>query len=316
MELEVRHLRALCAIADTGSVRKAARRLGMTQPSLSTQLRRIENALGGQLFVRERTGCRPTPLGRSVLSRARPILSDMTALVTEAQVTALDSGRPRLRVGSTGTTGSRAVAGWLRRLQDRCPEWDTAIHIDVSANTLLGMVAAGQLDAAFVHEVEGSPLHIPQGVENRVLVEREPQFVALPATHPAAARPELRLTDLAGDCWMVDPTADGEWDGLRRVFTAAGVNPRVVFGDYLTAGDLVAAGQVVIACQPTARSRPGMAIRPLLGDPLTVRLLMASRAGAADSARLDVAFAALRDAYVEVARDNAAYSGWLRRNAS
>lgn len=54
MELEVRHLRALCAIADTGSVHKAARQLGVSQPSLTTQLRRIENFLGAALFARAR----------------------------------------------------------------------------------------------------------------------------------------------------------------------------------------------------------------------------------------------------------------------
>ena len=51
VELEVRHLRAVCAIADHGSVHKAARQLGVTQPSLTTQLARIERALGGRLFT-------------------------------------------------------------------------------------------------------------------------------------------------------------------------------------------------------------------------------------------------------------------------
>ncbi len=55
----MRHLRALCAIADAGSLHQAARRLGVSQPSLTTQLRRIENSLGAELFRRERTGCRP-----------------------------------------------------------------------------------------------------------------------------------------------------------------------------------------------------------------------------------------------------------------
>ncbi|MER6985092.1 LysR family transcriptional regulator, partial [Streptomyces carpinensis] len=85
MELEVRHLRVLCAVADSGSLHKAARELGMAQPSLSTQLGRIEHALGGQLFVRARTGCRPTPLGRVVLSRARPLVAEFAALVTETR---------------------------------------------------------------------------------------------------------------------------------------------------------------------------------------------------------------------------------------
>ncbi|MEE1927637.1 LysR family transcriptional regulator [Streptomyces sp. TRM 70351] len=312
----MRHLRALCAIADAGSVRAAARQLGVTQPSLTTQLRRIENTLGGRLFVRERTGSRPTALGRTVLSRARPLVAELGALVAEARDAAVHCGEPRLRIGSTGTTGTRAVVSWLRRLHARYPDTDTTIHIDASANALLRMVAEGQLDAVFVHEVDGCPLRVPPGVEQRVVVEREPQFVAVPVGHPAARRPVLRLTDLAGDRWMVDPSADGEWDGLRRVLTAAGLNPRVVLGDYLTAAELVTAGEVVIPCQPTARPRPGMVIRPLRGDPLTVRLLLASRPGSPPGTDAEAIFDDLRAAYAEIARGSAAYHAWLRRHAS
>ncbi|MCQ8191564.1 LysR family transcriptional regulator [Streptomyces sp. RCU064] len=352
MELEVRHLRALCAIADTGSLRKAARQLGMTQPSLTTQLRRIENTIGGRLFSREVTGSRPTPLGRSVLCRARPIVAEMNALVSEVRLEAGQTADARLRIGSTG---SRAVVGWLRRLRARYPDADTTIHIDVSANALLQMVAANQLDVAFVHEVEGAPLRVPEGVERRVLVEREPQFVALAETHPAAARPVVRLAELAADQWMVDPSVDGEGPGLRRVLAAAGLNPRVVYGDYLTAADLVASGEVVTPCQPTARSRQGVAVRPLHGDPLTVRLFLASRAapaartgdggsapdavvrtGAAETAPdaasaaplgveatasggpidVDALFGDLADAYFEIAWASVAYRQWLVRNES
>ncbi|MEE4586576.1 MULTISPECIES: LysR family transcriptional regulator [Streptomyces violaceusniger group] len=340
----MRHLRALCAIADTGSLRKAARQLGMTQPSLTTQLRRIENTIGGRLFSREVTGSRPTPLGRSVLCRARPIVAEMNALLSEVRLEAGQTADARLRVGSTG---SRAVVGWLRRLRDRYPDADTTIHIDVSANALLQMVAANQLDVAFVHEVEGAPLRVPEGVERRVLVEREPQFVALAETHPAAARPTVRLADLAADQWMVDPSVDGEGPGLRRVLAAAGLNPRVVYGDYLTAADLVASGEVVTPCQPTARSRQGVAVRPLHGDPLTVRLFLASRvapaarAGAAGRAPdtalpadteatgpddpdtvpgapldVDALFGDLADAYFEIAWAGSAYRQWLVRNES
>ncbi len=154
MELEVRHLRALCAIADTGSLHRAARQLGVAQPSLSTQLRRIEQELGGALFVRARTGCRPTPLGRLVLSRARPLVAELRSLVTEARAAAV--GGRQLRIGSTA---SRALAGWLRRLRRHWQE--PTLHMDVSANALLRMVADGQLDVAFVHEVEGWPLRVP-----------------------------------------------------------------------------------------------------------------------------------------------------------
>jgi DNA-binding transcriptional LysR family regulator len=312
MELEVRHLRALCAIADTGSLHKAARQLGVSQPSLTTQLRRIENSLGAELFSRERTGCRPTPLGRSVLSRARPLVAEMTSLVVEAKAAAARADGPRLRVGSTA---SRALAGWLRRLRKRLPGTDISLHMDVSANALLRMVAAGQLDVAFVHEVEGCPLLVPDGLSARVLVEREPQFISMARDHPAAAAAVVELADLAEDRWMVDPTVDGEWDGLRRVLGAAGLNPPVLHGDYLTAASLIAVGEAVAPCQPTSGPRDDMAIRPLRGDPLAVRLLLFSRPGACQEL-YDAVYTELADAYREAALRAAAYRQWLLRHKS
>ncbi|WP_432057027.1 LysR family transcriptional regulator [Streptomyces sp. bgisy022] len=305
MELEVRHLRALCAIADTGSLHRAARQLGVAQPSLSTQLRRIEHELGGALFVRARTGCRPTPLGRLVLSRARPLVAELRSLVSEARAAAV--GERQLRIGSTA---SRALAGWLRRLRAHWQE--PILHMDVSANALLRMVADGQLDVAFVHEVEGSPLRVPEGLRTRVLVEREPQFVCLPADHPAATKPVVRLCDLAHDRWMIDPTVDGEWDAVRRVLRAEGLDPRILHGDYHTAASLVATGEVVTVVQPTSPSRAETAVRPLHGDPLGVRLLLAART----DTELDGVYPDLADAYDEVARQAPAYREWLERGGS
>ncbi|MEU3466674.1 LysR family transcriptional regulator [Streptomyces sp. NPDC006687] len=305
MELEVRHLRALCAIADAGSLHKAARQLGVSQPSLTTQLRRIERALEGELFLRERTGCRPTPFGRTVLGRARPLLAEMAALVAEARAAAHG---PRLRIGSTA---SRALPGWLRRLHRRSPETETTLVVDVSANALLRMTAAGQLDVAFVHEVEGSPLSVPGGLELRVLMEREPQFVSMCPDHPAARSAVVELQDLAGDRWTVDPSVDGEWDGLRRVFARAGLSPQVLHADYHTAASLIVSGEAVAPCQPTSGAREDMAIRPLRGDPLAVRLLLATRPGEHAEAYED-----LRAAYREAALSAPPYREWLLRAGS
>ncbi|MFE2263169.1 LysR family transcriptional regulator [Streptomyces griseosporeus] len=305
MELEVRHLRVLCAIADTGSLHKAARQLGLAQPSLSTQLRRIERTLGAQLFVRDRTGCRPTPLGLAVLSRARPLVAEFAAIVTETRAAAARTADGfQLRIGATA---SRAIPGWLRLLRARVPRIEPTLQMNVSANALLGMVAAGRLDMAFVHEVEGSPLRVPPGLHVRVLVEREPQFVTLAADHPAALRPRVRLADLAGDRWMVDATVDGEWDALARALRAAGLHSEILHGDYLTAYSLAATGEVVTISQPTAHPRPDLTIRPLEGDPIGVRLLLAART----EEELDDAYPALEEAYWAVVQDAPAYVAWL-----
>lgn len=311
MELEVRHLRVLCAIADAGSLHKAARSLGMSQPSLTTQLRRIENALGAQLFSRERTGCRPTPLGLDVLSRARPLVAQLALLVSETRAAAARVDGARLRIGSTA---SRALAGWLRRLRKRLPGTDISLHMDVSAGALLRALAAGQLDVAFVHEVEGCPLRVPDGLERRVLVDREPQFISMARDHPAAAAPVVDVADLAEDRWMVDPSVDGEWDGLRRVLGAAGIDPPVLHADYHTAASLIVAGEAVAPCQPTSGPRDDMAIRPLRDDPLAVRLLLYHRPGGCSLH--DAAYAELAAAYREAALRTAAYRHWLLRHDS
>lgn len=306
----MRHLRVLCAIADAGSLHKAARELGMAQPSLSTQLRRIEQTLGGPLFTRGRTGSRPTPLGHIVVSRARPLVAELAAIVAEARAAAARAaGGPRLRIGATA---SRALPGWLRRLRTRVPPAEPTLQMDASANSLLRMVAEGRLDLAFVHEVEGSPLRIPAGLCLRILVEREPQFVTLAADHPAAKRHEVRLADLAHDRWMIDSTVDGEWDALCRVLRESGIEPDLLHGDYLTAYSLAAIGEVVTVSQPTARPRPDLAIRPLQGDPIGVRLLLAART----PAELDNGAAELEEAYWEVARQAPAYQEWLERTAA
>ncbi|MFE0102902.1 LysR family transcriptional regulator [Streptomyces sp. NPDC059009] len=309
MELEVRHLRALCAIAETGSLHKAARQLGVSQPALTAQVQRIERLLGGLLFHREREGCRPTPLGHLILDRSRSMVEEMRALVTDGRTAAARANTAPLRLGSTASV---ALPGWLRRLRAHRPAGRIRLQTDVSSNALLRMVAADQLDVAFVHEIEGFPLHLPPGragLRLRVLVQREPQFVVLAKDHPAAARPTLHMAELAGEQWMVDPAADGEWDVLRRLFGPPGPDDDVLLGDYHTTGMLVAAGQVITFCQPLSRQQPGVVVRPVHGDPVAARLLLVSRPER--EADMGWVFAALAAAYWEAAQRSSVYGEWL-----
>src|SRR3712207_8466008 len=121
MNLELRHLRVVCAIAETGSVTKAASLLGLAQPALTAQLQRIERTLGGPLFERDRRGARPTALGELVLSRARVLLPAMKGLQDEAARLAgagSDDTMSRYRIGSIG--GAR-IGGLVDRLSQAPP---------------------------------------------------------------------------------------------------------------------------------------------------------------------------------------------------
>ncbi|MEU5579265.1 LysR substrate-binding domain-containing protein [Streptomyces huasconensis] len=129
----------------------------------------------------------------------------------------------QLRIGSTPT---HAVARWLRLLSDRFPEAQPTVHVEMPSHALLRMVAAGRLDAALVHEMEGWPLRIPADVRLRVLLERDPQLLSVAAHHPVAHRKAVRLQDLADERWTIDKTADGEGETLGRALRAAGVTPQ------------------------------------------------------------------------------------------
>ena len=81
----MRHLRMVVAVAESGSVTKAAAALGIAQPALTAQLNRIDRSLGGNVFVRDRFGARPTELGELILRHARVLLPAMGALADDAE---------------------------------------------------------------------------------------------------------------------------------------------------------------------------------------------------------------------------------------
>jgi DNA-binding transcriptional LysR family regulator len=109
MDVELRHLRVVVLVAESGSVGRAARSLKVSQPSLTAQLKRIETAFGGRLFDRSHTGVTPTPLGRYAVERARAILADVNHLTATVGAMA-DGGRGVRRSGPAAVAGL-ATAG-------------------------------------------------------------------------------------------------------------------------------------------------------------------------------------------------------------
>src|SRR5438270_799507 len=100
--LELRHLRTLCAIADTGSLRRAAVRQGYSQPAMTTQLQRIEHFFEEPLFDRSSTGVVPTPFGTEVVAQAREVLARVDAMGPRDVRRACAPGRT-LRLAATNT---------------------------------------------------------------------------------------------------------------------------------------------------------------------------------------------------------------------
>lgn len=280
MRLELRHLRIVCAIADHRSVSKAASALGLAQPALTAQLQRIERALGGTLFQRDRRGARPTALGELVLARARVVLPAVQGLEDEAARMARHGpARPAYRIGAVPgpILSSPILSGLVRRLVAAHPGAYLATRTQLAAADLAGRLASGELDFALLGMCEDAPAPAPAGPPELVwrLVATDPVQVLLPASHPLAGKEEVPLSDLADAPWAVAAADDRFRDCFAATCARAGFTPRTIYeGDVPTCLELVEEGAAVALCQASFRPLPGLVPVPIAGTPLRWRQLL------------------------------------------
>ncbi|TWV56383.1 LysR family transcriptional regulator [Streptomyces misionensis] len=306
MQLELRHLEAVRAIAEAGSLGRAAMRLGVSQPALSAQLRRIEQVTGGELFVRGRSGVEPTPLGEFVLSVARRVLGEMDALTAGARAAA---PHPALRLGCIQLVLVDRLFG---RLEEELPDHEVDIAIEHSATTLTRMLGAGKYDAILYGEVGDHEVPLPDGVAARTLIPKEPACVRLSVTHPLAGQEEIELADLAGETWTTLTDDDGGPEAMTDACLQAGFTPKLRYriADRKMRWELIAAGRAISMCQPTSPHVEGTVLRPLAGDPLTGRIRIAWNRAAVTEQRAGLLYRAAGRAYLDSIPNNTFYGTW------
>lgn len=316
VDLELRHLRAVVAMADLGSVSKAAAYLGVSQPSLTAQLQRIENTVGGQLFERSTAGVEPTPLGQYVINSARAVLVHMDHLRAGADTMRAASKSVAVRLG--GIPGF-LLAPFIAGLRELLPNSEITSQIEPSSRVLIHLLDNERVDVALLREFPGFELRFPGGMERRVLIATEPIFVALATGHPLAGRPVVDLADLAEEEWIGEPPDDsGLSEYLRAACEAVGFVPRTrhTTVEANTARGFIVSGQAVSLCHPHSREGEGLVVRPLRGDPLYRRMIMAWRQdGALRGMVDDVCECAVR-AYADLTQQRPTYARWQIEHAS
>lgn len=308
MDLELRHLKTIRAIAEAGSLTGAATALGVAQPALSAQLKRIERTLGGELFERGRQGVRPTALGEMVLERVRVLLPTVRELQEEAvRFTQASRDVPRFRLG--GTHGP-LLGGVLDRLADSHPSVPVTTHTSWSEREIAAMVIEGRLDFALIGVCGQS---LPPEAERLVWREIgvDPVFVMLCADHRLAGRPQIELHELAGESWT-DVPGDGCFaDCFAAVCARAGFAPTSVYEtDTASCVHLVQVGRAVGLCRATFPPTPGLVTVPLAGVPLTWRHLIGWHAGAPAAEAAPEVLGLARAAHTEAAERSVSYARW------
>lgn len=193
--LKLRHFRLLTAIADHGSLLKAADAVAISQPGATKALQEIEHAIGHPLFARTNRGLRPNELGHCVVRYARLVQQDMAHL-REEMLGILEGHGGRLAVG-TIMGAVPLLTHHLTRLMERNPGIRVELVEDTSAN-LLALLDDGRLDLAICRTSVSAR---PEKYVDRRIWEEELAVVAN-VGHPLAAGP-ASLRDLAGSTWIV-----------------------------------------------------------------------------------------------------------------
>ena len=213
--MELRHLRYFVAIAEEGSFTRAAERLWIAQPGLSTQIRRLENELGVQLFERHTRGVSLTDAGELFLERARTVL----AAAEEARCTGRDLGAGlvgSVRLGIATGAQWRLVPSLLRQFGRERPEVEVTV-VESYGGTLVRDLRDGRLDVIIAPSAFASPELRRSGLA------REPWVVLVGRGHRLATPGPLAADELQGEDVIVTGHRDGAGYDREVAETLAGL---------------------------------------------------------------------------------------------
>ena len=270
--MELRHLRYFVAVAEAGSLTVAAqRRLHTSQPSLSRQIRELEDEVGAQLLTRRARGIELTPAGRAFLEHARVVLSQVEAAAAAARGVA-HPAKPCFTMGFLTGHELTWMPEALRILRDELPNIDVMISSQYSPRLANGLVK-GTIDAAFLRREQGVP-----ELAFRVLV-KEPLMVILRSDHRLAARKAIRPQDLVGETFVtVSDTAPVLRVVIDEYLKRSGTNIRPAHeADHLAMGMSLIASTRGVGLLPAYAWNflpSSVTSRPLKGDPPTIELVL------------------------------------------
>lgn len=187
--MTLQELRYLVAIAEQGNFVRAAASCHVGQPTLSTQLKKLEETLGVTLFERNKHRLIPTPIGEQIIEQARVALG-VVARIKELARLGLNPMNGPIRLGVIPTLGPYLIPRLLPKIRAAFPKLQLFLREDLTAN-LLERLRQGRLDALL--------LALPVRGEDLVSMElfREPFTVALPTGHPLTAKRAISEIELA-----------------------------------------------------------------------------------------------------------------------
>ena len=272
--MELRHLRYFVAVAEAGSLTVAAQNLHTSQPSLSRQIRDLEDEIGVQLLGRSARRIELTAGGRAFLDHARAVLTQAEAGAEAARRVA-HPAKPCFAMGFLTGHELTWMPEALQILRDELPNIDVMISSQYSPLLADGL-SKGKIDAAFLRRERGMP-----ELAFRPLV-KEPLMVILPIDHRLAARKAISPGDLVGETFVtVSATAPVLRLVIDNYLKRSGLNITPAHeADHVTMGiSLIMSTRGVGLLPAYAQNFLPVSVtsRPLKGDVPTVDLVLGYR---------------------------------------
>lgn len=221
MNLSLRALGYVVAAADLGGVSAAARRLNVSQPSVSAAIAQLEADIGVQLFIRHHArGITPTAAGERLLAEARGLLSHAEDFAAQAQSLGA-APRGHISIGCFVTLAPRCLPPLLSAFAREHP----GITVSLEEGDQSGIIEAlrsGRTEFALSYDYA-----LPAEISGETLAAFPP-YAVLPTMHPRAAAASISLHELAGEPFLLLDLPHSR-DYFTGLFTAAGVVPRIGF---------------------------------------------------------------------------------------
>lgn len=219
--MELRLLRYFVAVAEELHFGRAAARLGIAQPPLSQQIRRLEDELGVLLLRRTQRHVELTDAGEVFLAEARDILGRVERAVELAQ-RAQNGEIGSLRIGFAGSASYHAMPVLVRAYRERYPQVDVSLR-EMTTLDQIDALHEGRIHAGFLR------LPVPDALLDFVVTRRERFIVALPESHPLAALERVPIARLAGEPFVLQPRHQGwgYYDTIIAACHAQGFSPLI-----------------------------------------------------------------------------------------
>lgn len=282
--LEIRHLRTLVAIKESGNLSLAAKRLHLTQSALSHQINVLESQYDLTLFERKTSPIRFTPAGDRLLALAYEVLPKMMAAELDlARVKQGELGNLRISIEC------HTCFDWLMPAMATFRQNWPLVELDIVSGfhtDPVGLLLTDRSDWAVVSEMEENP-----NVVYKPLFSYE--MVGICAKdHPLATKEIWEAEDFADETWITYPVPDDMLDLLRKVLRPAGITPQRRTTELTIAIIQLVASKRGIATLPYWAVKPYLELGYVVANKITEKglysnLYGATRAGDMHSAYLD-----------------------------